>query len=337
MSLSTSEQSDLITEEFIDQFNARTSFLTPTTQDIQTAEAVDAVVYDDLFENSYSFEIRQFGLKELIKLYQIDPLSFYGECKKQQKSVGTPDEYMFDYQIGDLKISAVFQSENYDQTMKMYIQAINSMKKMLKIQTKQLRNLKLNDAYENNKKNLDLILTEGLEDGEFVNFGGCYWCYEQRIELVYNEKTKKRIQKTINYYFHEYAHFMYENYMINQSHYVKPFAKKDHKVGYLFAKELKYLPRKKYNEYFCTPVGLKSLTKTNVCESDYYEELFVEIFSDLIVMNQKGRIHKKVIKKDLLVSDMYPHTRYVVEKLLQGKRPNRFKQFKKPTISKIKK
>lgn len=192
------------------------------------------------------------------------------------------------------------------------------------------------DCYKDNQKYAERFMV----NGELANSTpACYSPGKQEIIFYTNKEFEPNIKHNLGYVFHEYGHHLLHNIQWllcrdeSKKRKFNNLIKADYKIATRRKNFLTKTNYKRYYEHVCPPLNfilnLKEMKKSFVSYNGYSQELFAEIFCDILMHKQKVVKINKFKNKDLKLMNIFPNTRYIVNQLIKGKGINKYKRFKK--------
>lgn len=284
----------------------------------------------------YDYDKDFYSLKEK---YLNNKWEFYIQCKKSQMIHNRG----FELKIGKRDVTVIFQTDRYDLIMKRYLRAIYLLEgyqdRFEKIVNKlYIRNL---DNFEKEKEKLNFTLAENYEISycqkhnapDKESAAACYSDISKSIVLFFNARYRPRKKYTIPDIEHELGHFFNDALRKNESenglNEILSSIKKDWKLSFINQKIINggSEARKVWYHHVSPPRSFKTKKNHYLLNHTKSKELFAESFSQaLILILAKKKVCRK--GEETWLINMFPHTKYLIDKLLDGKRANRFKRLK---------
>lgn len=263
----------------------------------------------------------------LKELYKNNKLEFYSVCKKSRKY----NQY-FVKSINNYEIKIYFQTDNYDETYKRFIDSISYFNCAKKYADKKIKKIRINgldiiDEYNN----LTFTIRESshltysnieckkiTSRGSMANYINSY----REINLFYNEFLEPDLRDTKFRLYHELGHFVHNVYLeiANKNNKIdkvlENFYIKDYCLSFSHEKELRSPNLKDYYKYVGPPLNISAKRSKTLNNDSSSSEMFAEIF-------RMNLLNDNYVKKLQIIC---PHINYLIFRILNGKGVNKYKK-----------
>lgn len=288
----------------------------------------------EFFENFHEKDF--YSLKDK---YMNNKWEFYIQCKKTQMF----HNHGFELRVGKRSVTVLFQTNRYELIMERYLRAIYLLERYQCRFEKILNNLHIKNLnnFEVEKEQLNFIFAENYEisyhekenPSDQESAVACYVDESKSIVLFFNAIYKPTTRDTIPAIEHELGHFLNvefikEELKIKGNEFLY-LLRKDWKLAFINQKLIsKGSKGRKFWYNHMSPLrDFKVRNRYCLLTHSKSNELFAESFSQALILKLAK---KKVCRKgeETWLINMFPHTKYLIDKLLDGKRANRFKRLK---------
>lgn len=281
--------------------------------------------------------------KNLKEKYLNDKFEFYALCKKSQMHYNNG----FEIEINGKKVTVLFQTQRYDLSMENFLKAIHNLEKIIPIMQNRIK--KISDSFivdfEKEKSILNFCITEHYDlvmkgrdykphKKDYKDIDSAIASFEQRVRTItffFNSQNKPKFKSMLDDGFHELGHFINDIFIeqnMEKNNLYLNLLKKDIKLAFInqhITKEGSALTQSWYQHVSPKRMFFAKKKARNILLDLNSAELFAESFAEVIMKRGLKKPKKNKFKK---LEEMYPHTNFFIEKMLDGKRANRFKSIK---------